>query len=82
MPLKVLHSVTWEESRLYILQELNRLDDEQKGVALVRDLNQAFSRIRTLERQVTNLRIRAAALGGSVAIAIEIGKLLIQHFTK
>jgi hypothetical protein len=82
MPLQILHSLTWEETRLHILQELERLDSQAHGVALGKDLNQAFARIRTLERQVTNLRIRAAALGGSVAVVIELAKLLVQHFTK
>lgn len=80
--LQILHSLTWEESRFHVLRELDRIDSQHRDLALSKDLNQAFSRIRTLERQVTNLRIRAAALGGSVAIIIELGKLAVQHFTK
>ena len=88
-------NVEWTEARLAIFMELTRLDDETKRIAVLngtmsdkletrftKDLHECFTAIRRTNKEVQNVRMKAAALGGTVSLLVMIFAEVVRHFWK
>jgi len=86
-------NVEWTEARLAVFMELSRLDDESKRLAIqggtmsdkletkfAKDLHECFAAIRRTNREVQNVRVKAAALGGTVGLLVTVLVEVARHF--
>jgi hypothetical protein len=92
-------NVEWSEARLAVFMEISRLDDESKRLSIqngtmsekletkfTKDLHECFQAIRRVSKEVENLRLKAATLGGTVGALVALLTMLvgaaIRHFVK
>ena len=87
--------VEWTEARLAVFMELTRLDDEAKRLSILNgtmsekletkfktDLNECFALLRSTNRRLARVELKAAALGGTVGLLVTISIQLVRHFWK
>jgi hypothetical protein len=87
--------VEWNEARLAVFMELTRLDDEAKRLGILngtmsdkletkfaKDLHECFAAIRRQNKEIQNIRVKAAALGGTVGLLVTILIKVALHFWK
>ena len=88
-------NVDWTEARLAVFMELTRLDDEAKRLGIMngtmsekletkftKDLHECFVMIRRMNKEVQNVRVKAAGLGGIVGLLVTILVEVARHFWK